>query len=437
MDKRYYKALKIGIIVIILIIVIISIIIAVLSINKEKKIEKYLETRPYDIVLQKMQDKIGNNTYYTLKKCIEKYYNTISALNSNNSNDNYSFLLSILNKEYIEKEKINKDRIDEFYDNYKFNDFLIKKVYFTQNENNTTTYLVLGKQIDNNTDLSENYGFIILLDGNNKTFSIAPYEFIQKLNINTDTDISELIDISNINVDDKKYNLYDNSFINDELLIKNLFINYKKIAKYDPEYAYELLNEDYRNKHFNSKKEAEDYLMNNINIVLGNTIEKIRYDDSDSNSTIYMCQDNYKNIFVINKNDQIMEYNIMLDIYTIPSESITKQYNEANLSKKTAYKIEFFKQMINLKDYESAYNCLDKTFREQNFQGVQGFINYINNNLFEFISISYKDYELVGDLNTLKVIIKDRDGRDLREIQKTFIVKLNNDGTCTMSFNIE
>lgn len=442
--ERNFKKIIFSFVIIIILIVIA---ICFVTIKQKQEMQEYMDTHTNEIALQKMQKNVGTMVFYTLNSCIEKYYNNIYYLN--NPQDIYTVVdesyrknkaeefINILNKEYIKKFSLDIDTILQNYNNDSLLKFIIKNIYYTQNDNNTTTYLVLGKQIDDKNLKSEDYGFILLLDDNNKTFSIAPYEFVKQLNITNESDISDLIDTSNIEIDEKYSNKYSYQNISEQELINNIFKSYKVLAKYDSSYAYELLDEDYKNSRFENENNAKQYLQENFEQLYGYRIEKYSKDESDPDYTTYICFDNLGNEFIIKKNDQIMEYSIILDLYTIPIEQYVEEYNKSSEAKKTAYRVELFKRMINLKDYNSAYNVLDKNFRENNFGSVDKFVNYINNNWYEFINMSYNSYQKVENVGTINVEIKNRDVSESEIINKTFIVKLNDDGTCTMSFNIE
>ena len=96
--------------------------------------------------------------------------------------------------------------------------------------------------------------------------------------------------------------------------------------------------------------------------------------------------------------------------------------------------------MINSKDYEFAYNYLDKTFREKNFGSVENFEKYIKQNWPEYINIKCSNYKDVNEVGTIDGKISERGVSEeelSKVIDKTFIVKLIDDTDFTMSFNVE
>lgn len=254
--------------VLILIIVIIFVTILVLFLKQKKENEDYLNTDPYKIELQKMEQNISNNEYFSVKDCIRKYYNYINYLNNSRDinvkvDDEYKKeqaknVLSILNEEYVEKNSIDEDSIIKQYNNYKYDDFIIEKTYYTENDNYTTTYLILGKQISSELEKVEDYGFLILLDKGNETFSIAPYEFVKDLGLDElkeGEDISKKIKTNTIEKAQNESNVYEVETLEDKELINSIFLEYKNIAKYDPGYAYNLLDEEYSKNRFEDRNE--------------------------------------------------------------------------------------------------------------------------------------------------------------------------------------
>ena len=439
--------------ILILIIIIIFVTILVLFLKQKKETEDYLDTHPYDIVLQKMEQNISNNEYFVVKDCIGKYYDYIHYLNNSRDlnvkvDDEYKkeqakIILNILNKDYIEKNSIDEESIIKQYNNYKNDDFIIEKTYYTENDNYTTTYLILGKQISSELEKVEDYGFLILLDKGNETFSIAPYEFVKDLGLDElkeGDDISKKIKTNTIEKVQDESNVYEEKILEDKELINSIFLEYKKISKYDSQYAYNLLDEEYSKNRFEDRNEGEQYLEKNVYNVFGYKIEKMTKDESDPNFTRYICQDNKGNYIVIKKDDQLMKYTIILDVYTISIPEIDQKYDSLNSAKRSVMDLKKFEQMINLNDYKSAYNMLNKSFREKNFKNVENFEKYVKQNWAEYIKISYKSYESEnGELGTLSTEISDRDSQDEepKVVEITFVIKLIDSNNFEMSFNID
>ena len=70
-------------------------------------------------------------------------------------------------------------------------------------------------------------------------------------------------------------------------------------------------------------------------------------------------------------------------------------YNEMSDTNKAASNMLKFINMINTKDYKHAYELLDNTFRQNNFNNIDSFEKYVKDN---FYNINYNDDSY--DINT-------------------------------------
>ena len=134
-----------------------------------------------------------------------------------------------------------------------------------------------------------------------------------------------------------------------------------------------------------------------------------------------------------------MKFKVQLDDYIVMLDEEIEKYNALSVQQKIVNCINRWIKMINSKDYEFAYNYLDKTFSENNFKGVENFEKYVKQKWPEFIDIKCSDYKEVNDVGTMKVKISARgtsNTENNKVIEKTFIVKLLDDNNFVMSFNV-
>lgn len=393
--KNLNKKIKILILFVIIIIIVVLLSLVTLK-NKQQATEQVQQEEIIAPSYNVKPDlsKLSTNEYYNIKKCIEKYYEADSTSN---------------------------------------NEFIIEEIYAKDVEDNIYIYLVYGKQINKETEKFEDYGFIVVLDGNNKTFKIASYEYIKRLNIEkniTGDELKKKINIDEIeSLDDNKYNISSNS---EKQIVKDIFENFILVSKYDSQYAYNLLDEDYREERFGNVEKGVNYLKQNINNVYG-VLEKMFTDDSNPNYTVYICVDNFGNYFIIKKDDQWMEYTIMLDTYSVPIEYLSKKYKN---DKRAEFNLSCFNQMINMKDYEKAYSVLNDKFKEKYFQTQQEFEKYILNHLFE--NNIFKNTKILNNDKTYKITTEIYNGKDYRQdnVVKRFKVELLENNEFAISFDI-
>lgn len=454
MNNFLKNKMKKLIILFIITLLLVCCVIVFLNIKQNKEEREYLDSHPNTINKQKMSpNNLNTSEFFTLKSCIELYYGNVYRLGHNDNPEvkmdkeykekQSSEIMVLLNKDFVSEYEIDNEKIIKLFDNYKFNRFLIEKSYLTETDNGISIYIVYGKEINEETNKSRDYALLVSLDSNNGTYSVAPYEYLKNKEIDESTTENELlkkIKYDNIVQDKEKRNTYTYAIVYDEDLVNYIYKEFKQFTKYNSKYSIELLDDDYKNKKFNSIDEGTSYLNKNILNIYGNKLVKMNKDTSDPYYTRYVCLDNNGNYFIIKKDDQLMKYSIILDIYTIPVKEVTEKYNNSNNAQKTAINIEKFKQMINLKDYNSAYNVLDETFRNNNFGSVEKFEKYIKQNWPEYISIKCSNYNEVNDVGTMDIKITERGVYEEelnRVIEKTFIVKLLDENNFVMSFNVD
>lgn len=131
--------------------------------------------KPKDETDNKMDVVLVNdyNRFYTVSSCVTKYLNTLSSNNVEN-------ILTILDKNYKEKNKVTEDNIYNYID--KVDDvynFSPRKMYYKKVNNYITKYYIYGtiekSTIDSSSD-KKDYYIIVYLDSQNMTFAIEPYD---------------------------------------------------------------------------------------------------------------------------------------------------------------------------------------------------------------------------------------------------------------------
>lgn len=188
------------------------------------------------------------------------------------------------------------------------------------------------------------------------------------------------------------------------------------------ENAYNLIDEEYKNKRFGSVEKFKEYIaekqeqLSNIEIMQYKVEEKYDF-------MLYKGTDEHGNYYQI-KETEFMEYTIMLDNYTM------QDYSDASTEEKIEKGAEKFILMINSADYTNAYNLLEETFKTTYFPTEQDFINYIKNNWYKRNIIASKEATEEG---TCVVTIKETIAVTSNKMQKEFKVTLGEG----MDFKIE
>ena len=126
-----------------------------------------------------------------------------------------------------------------------------------------------------------------------------------------------------------------------------------------------------------------------------------------------------------------------MQLYTIPDLTYAEDYTELPDSEKASANIGIFMQMINTKDYVHAYEKLADGFKNNYFQTIEQFKEYINNNWYYVNNYTINSYKNEGNVYIYDVSIKNI--RELREdttINKSFNVLLGEGTDFTISFNV-
>lgn len=112
--------------------------------------------------------------FFTINNCLGKYANALGKRDTDN-------LLRLLDKDYINNNKIDSNNLYNFIGEYNGNySFITKKVYYEEINKNYIKYYVYGYLIEDNidNDINNKYEkyYIVNFDLNNNLFSLYPYD---------------------------------------------------------------------------------------------------------------------------------------------------------------------------------------------------------------------------------------------------------------------
>jgi len=365
----------------------------------QKYIQKYLE-----------QININNELYYTGGERLEQ---------SIISKWTYSFL----SKEYIEKNSITEENVYEYVN--KVEEYLIfvpLKINVLSLEE-TTKYAIHGFTQTDDNEYREDVYFILNVDVNNSTYSIEPLKNIKSI---------KEIELTNNNlvIEPNRYNTYEEQKITDEYICEQYLNMFKRLMLVKTQESYNYLNSEYKNKKFSSIQEYMEYVTKNKD-----KITQIGLNAYNVNNNTYVCNDQWNNYYVFNVNEAL-DYDVMLDIYTIDVEAITPQYNSSSNENKVAINVKKIESAINNKDYKFVYNKLNETFRNNNFQNLNNFENYMNENFFDKNNLKYESISNQADTYIYKVKLIDVENEEsVKDL--TIIMRLLEGTDFVFSFNIQ
>lgn len=298
------------------------------------------------------------------------------------------------------------------------------------------------------------------MDSSTNSFSIMPItkeEYEKKI-----VEPAKAFGNQEDSVQKNEYNNISQKYYEEEDIVDLYFQDYLKMALYNPDEAYNMLDETYKQKKFGNLENYKNYIIENKEKYEAMCKDaRKKYDDFEtyeeyeeyyrqiSKSGLsqyninqkdgikqYVCIDNDGSYYVFDINS-IMDYTVILDTYTIDLPEFTEKYNNATDAEKVLMNIQRVFDAINDKDYRYVYNKLDATFRQNNFPTETDLENYIKQNFYENNTIAYSNYKTSGDLHIYEISIKDKNNENNKAKTKNFIMQLKEGTDFVMSFNVQ
>ena len=440
MEKKILKAIIIvGILLVVLFIVLITN--YILTNNKQKE-EREETFNNLDLEADLELNEIYSlSEFATFNNFINSYFKYIYEKNT-------QAVLSVLNSDFIDNNNITNinvlNNIDKVEQNQKY---YSKKIIELNSSLSIKNYFVYGYFTNNITDNSGNKevaNYIINIDYANNTFSIAPYGKIYQDYIvyKEDTVMKKNnFDVNSLSkqIEKNNYNTINRIDINDKEICEYYLDLYINDALYYREDAYNNLDDEYKIKRFENFNSFNSFVESKKTYFKSAFLNKYLVSQKDKYRQ-YIVLDNYGNYYIFNETSP-MNYTAILDYYTVDIEEFSKKLDTTKTSDKVALNVTKFLDMINYADYKAAYNMLDETFRNNNFGNLNNFINYTKKSFFTINKADLSNFKEQGGVYTIEANIQNyttyiKESKS-NVVSKTFIVKLNEDGTCTMSFNIE
>lgn len=400
--KNNMKLLKrsiIGIVILIILIILAIVIFAKKKNEPDLKIgEPIIETETIEEDLEN-EYQIQRLEYNAIKTVINKY---IKSSNGGN--------VVIDNME---------EKIKQLEEQKTFLPVRMKKM----TNNSVLTYVVQGVTQDFDYRLDEEMCLIVNIDYSNLTFTIEP----------SNQDYDEITEVKQLNqIEKNDNNQFKNIVQNEEQIVSDYINLYKRYALGNPQIAYNYFDEEYRDKRFESIENYKAYVENNEEEI--RSLEGYQYQVNNYEGyTQYVCKDKYENVYIFNE-ESIMNFTIQLDTYTIPTEKFIDNYEKAEADKKVRMNIDKWIQMLNNRDYVSAYNVLDEMYRENNFRSIKEFETTMKKNLPLHYKVEYKESSEENGTYMQRIVLSDITGEDGKSLHIDVIMQLKNNYEFVMSF---
>ena len=423
--------------ILILIVLLILLLIAMVILLKCFKVreEKYVADPPIEVPQRKIETNLSKVTnvsnYYAVKSCVDKFYSYYAMSFENNS---YSEnLYNILDTEYMTFKNITKDNILKQLP--KINNSVIDRenMYVSEQQNDMYIYIVDGALREKATSQITNFRIMINIDSSNRTFSVLLDDYIKskypKLNLNDKLTVN----VSSIPIKGTD-NLYEFNNISESTYVSDLFSKYKEEILFNTNFAYDNLDEEYRNKRFGSLEEFNKYVKSNVKNNVTMKVSKYNKTVNDG-ITQYVCLDQNGKEYIF-KETAVMDYKMILDTYTIDLPEFVEKYNNAQNNQKVLMNIQKVLEAINAGDYKYVYSKLDDTFKQNNYAQLSNFEQYVKNNLYVSNTVGYKDYQKNGYIYVYNIQLTDATGVNSKIIKMKVVMALQQGTDFVLSFSI-
>jgi len=383
---------------------------------------------------------ISKRTYFDINTCMAQYLDVLNTKKSIyyaiDENGNYSMIVeeseiknniyNVLSSSYIENNGIT---IDNIYDYVSIVEepyiYVPLEVKVLQNKENIQSFLVKGLIESIELKVIDDIYAIVNIDKANSIFSVEPisgeYNNIEEI---------QVMSLDNIVEKGVKFKA---QAISNENIAKDYINIYKRLALGRPEIIYDKLDKDYREARFENLEEFKKYIETQRKEILSIRVEKYKnIMKNDLNE--YICIDKNGKYYIF-KETSPLQYTVMLDNYTIPTEDFIETYNASKDEEKVVLNIEKFFMGIDDKNYGYAYGLLAESFRNNKYPAKNDFITYAEQNFFEKNKIEYVNYTEETGLYIYKIKVSDATGKNSESKQFNIIIKLNSGTDFEMSFS--
>ena len=223
--------------------------------------------------------------------------------------------------------------------------------------------------------------------------------------------------------------------ITDETYMWMILNNFTDYCLHNPEEAYKLLNEEYKKARFKNIEGFKEYLQDANKTLQEAYLDKyikkeykdyIEYTiiDQNQNYYIFKCYGGYN-------------YEVMLDIYTVQTQTYLYGYSKGNAEARVKSNIKKFIEMINSKDYSNAYDKLAESFKKNSYPTKEDFKKFLKEKMYEYSEIEFEEFKSQGNLYIYNIKLSERDAPAHPVKNMQIIMKLKEGIDFELSFNME
>ena len=370
------------------------------------------------------------NKEYVVTSFIERFQTQLQMEDLN------KLICSLLFEDYKAQNNITESNVLEYFSDYvNITNWNANEIYYKLISKENTADIayrisilqgIERKYVQEEFQYNISY-FMIIEDNENVTYSILPLSEEEYNNIKESGNTTEY----EKQIEKNQYNeILENMVFTDYMLCIKYLTNYQDIINYNYEVAYNLLDQEYREKRFGTLENYKEYIDTSDNIVLDKYLV-----NTTSEYTEYICIDKNGNYYIF-KATNPMEYTLMLDTYTIITDNFKKAYNSAEPQERMQMNIDKFVDMINARDFQNIYdNLFTQGFKQNEFSILEDFKTYAENNFFKYNDVNYLEFGNQGDILTYRIELLDKAGESEENVIVDIVMQLEDDYNFKISFD--
>ena len=350
------------------------------------------------------------NRYFAVKDIVESFLESIYKSNNYDGGDLNVNAMSEEDLEAAIQDQKNEDSKllqnviatqcrEQFnvsdYSYYNGYSLIIDDMYVEELSSSFNLYVVYGTIVNS----KENVKLMVVLDHNNLTYEIYPQKYLQENELENLKE-GDTVDIEPYTIEKNLNNVFSFKNIDTETIVREYFNDYKVKLSSDVEALYNSLDEEYKNKRFGSLEVFDQFINEN----------------KDELTQSYASE-----YLVNNLENKFME-----------------QYNNSSNENKVKLNIDKWVKMLNNRDYENAFNCLDETFRVNTFNNSEAeFEQYMREKYPGHYEALYGEVTERNGIYGQSIVLKDITGEDTTEYHLDIVMQLGEDLEFVMSFTVE
>lgn len=312
------------------------------------------------------------------------------------------------------------------------NIFYASKIYFQETDIVVSYRLyVFGEIFDTVNKTSQNAFYAIDFDTTTGTYKYSQ----QKLDIDQ-TEFEQIATAGEqryVTTEEITGEFFQDDIADNET-VKRYFEYYKMLILTNPEKAYSLIDEKYKELRFeNNYDNFSNYIQQNISEFESMEFSKFTVNYLNS-SKQYVAYSNYEDYYIFTVNDRIMNFTVLLDEYIVDLPQFVTKYEESDSRVKTGLNISKFINGLNDKNYYYVSTLIADSFKTaNNLTNITDLENYLKTNFYDQNEVEYSIFTEQGSYCIYDVTLKNKNGTETKSVK--FVMELGDGTDFKMSFS--